>query len=121
MNATTRIVTARPSDEDLPPGFEQVRIDSRIALVLPAAVAPSFRDTLQRRAEAETEKRHADARQRLREQADEDKLANEREQAEQDTAQAAALASSAKPAFSAEAAPGLALNDTDGLNPGVSR
>ena len=106
MTAVTRIVGMDPRDGELPPGFESVRIDSRIALVLPAAVAPSYREELRLREAAESEKRHADARQRLREHAGEDQLSDARDKAEQDAAQATAPASSAKLAFSAEAAPG---------------
>ena len=101
MNATTRTVAGRLGDE-LPPGYEHVRVDSRTVLVLPAAAASPFRETLQRREAGESHQRHADAKQQLREQADEDKLADERDR----TAQLAASTSPAKPAFSPEAAPG---------------
>lgn len=103
MNATTRIVTVRPSDDELPPGYERVRIDFRTALVLPAAEACHFRKSLQRRETAESHKRDADAEQQLHEQADEDKLADERDRAARPEP---ALTSVAQPAFSPEAAPG---------------
>ena len=59
MNAATRFVAARPSGDELPPGFERVLIDSRIALVLPATVAPAFREDVQRREKVESQARRA--------------------------------------------------------------
>ena len=103
MNAASRNVTGRPGDDELPPGFEHVRIDSRTVLVLPAAEASPFREALQRRETAESHKRHTDAKQQLSEQAAEDKLADELERAARS---AMASTPSAKPAFSPEAAPG---------------
>ena len=106
MNAATRFVTARTAGDELPPGFERVLIDSRIALVLPAAVAPSFREDVQRREKAESQARQADALREHREQARADRLSDERLRTEHDAALAPTPAASAKPVFSPEAAPG---------------
>ena len=106
MNAATRFVTARPSGDELPPGFERVLIDSRIALAVPAAVAPAFRQDVQRREKAESQSRQADALREHREQAQADRQSDERQRMERDAALAPTPAASPKPAFSAEAAPG---------------
>ena len=106
MNAATRSVAARPSGDELPPGFERVLIDSRIALVLPAAVAPAFREDVRRREKAESQSRQADALREHREQAQADRQSDERQRMERDAALAPTPAASPKPAFSAEAAPG---------------
>ena len=106
MNAATRFLAARPSGDELPPGFERVLIDSRIGLVLPAAVAPSFREDVQRREKAESQTRQADALREHREQARADRLSDERQRMEHDAALAPTPAAPAKLAFSAEAAPG---------------
>ena len=106
MNAATRFVAARPSGDELPPGFERVLIDSRIALVLPAAVAPAFREDVQRREKAASQSRQADALREHREQARADRLSDERLRTEHDAALAPTPTASAKPAFRAEAAPG---------------
>ena len=106
MNAATRFVTARPIGDELPPGFERVLIDSRISLVLPSAVAPAFRENVQRREKAESQARQADALREHREQARADRLSDERQRIERDAEIAPSPAAAAKPAFSAEAAPG---------------
>ena len=106
MNAASRFVAARTAGDELPPGFERVLIDSRIALVLPAAVAPSFREDVKRREKAESQARQADELREHREQARADRLSDERLRTEHDAALAPTPAASAKPAFSAEAAPG---------------
>ena len=103
MNAATRFVAARPSGDELPPGFERVLIDSRIALVLPATVAPAFREDVQRREKAESQ---AEALREHREQARADRLSDERQRMERDAEIAPAPAVSANPVFSLEAAPG---------------
>ena len=106
MNAATRFVTARPSGDELPPGFERVLIDSRIGLVLPAAVAPLFREDVQRREKAENQARQADVLREHREQTRVDRLADERQRTEHDAALAPTPTASAKLAYSAEPAPG---------------
>ena len=106
MNAVARLVAARPSGDELPPGFERVLIDSRIALVLPAAVAPAFREDVQRREKAESRARQADALREHREQAQADRQSDERQRVERDASPAPTPVASAKPAFSAEAALG---------------
>ena len=106
MNAASRFVAARTAGDELPPGFERVLIDSRIALVLPAAVAPAFREDVQRREKAESQTRQADALREHREQARADRQSDERQRMERDAEIAPAPAAAAKPAFSAEAAPG---------------
>ena len=106
MNAATRFVTTRTAGDELPPGFERVLIDSRIALVLPATVAPAFREDVQRREKAESQARQADALREHREQARADRLSDERQRIEHDAEIAPVPVASAKPAFSAEAAPG---------------
>ena len=106
MNAATRSVAARPSGDELPPGFERVLIDSRIALAVPVAVAPAFREDVQRREKAESQARQVDELREHREQARADRLSDERQRMERDAEIATAPAASAKPAFSAEAAPG---------------
>ena len=106
MNAATRFVAARLSGDELPPGFERVLIDSRIALAVPVAVAPAFREDVQRREKAESQARHADALREHREQTRADRLSDERQRMEHDGAPAPTPAPSAKPAFSPKAASG---------------
>ena len=106
MNAATRSVAARPSGDELPPGFERVLIDSRIGLVLPATVALLFREDVQRREKVESQARQANELREHCEQARADRLSDERQRMEHDGAPAPTPAASAKPAFSPEAAPG---------------
>ena len=106
MNAASRFVTGHTSGDELPPGFERVQIDSRSALVVPVALAPSFREDVQRREKAESQARQAEALREHREQTRADRLSDERQRMEHDAALAPTPAAPAKPAFSAEAAPG---------------
>ena len=106
MNAASRLLAARSVSDDLPPGFERVQLDSRTALVLPAAVAPAFREDVQRREKAESQARQADALREHREQTRADRLADERLRTEHDAALAPTPAVPTSPAFGPEAAPG---------------